>query len=164
MSTAFEAPRTVVTMDVTMWPEFGRTKLVKAIEEVQAEVEAALKGAAAAAAGGWTQELLEQALSMLFASGNVAQVAAVRQAIGNGGVITREQVYDVSGYDVEARSLKGFTRPTNRVTKRLKKDGLLPETAGDLLTTGYPGGTGWARTTGFQVPVELVAEPTADSA
>jgi len=107
--------------------------------------------------GGWTTEAVGQFLARLTHEGWTAQEQAIRIAALRGGFVEREIVYSLGGY-AEDRSLRGFTRPINRITREFRAQGIVPESAIDILVTEY--GTkpdlpaGW--TSGFTVPDVLV--------
>lgn len=69
----------------------------------------------------------------------------------------RSKVYELAGWDPQVRSLKGFTRPINRVTTDMKTVGHLPSAAEPLLVPLYdPGINGYQRAHDFIVPEDLV--------
>ncbi len=69
----------------------------------------------------------------------------------------REIVYTLGGYDAE-RSLRGFTRPVNRITREFRERGVIPSSAIDVLEAEYDPASGnpagWA--SGFRIPDVLV--------
>ena len=107
--------------------------------------------------GGWTAEVLGEFLSRLSQEGWTAQEHAIRMAALRGGFVEREIVYSLGGY-AEGRSLRGFTRPINRIAREFRAQGIIPESAIDILVTEYdpkpdlPAG----QTSGFRVPEVLV--------
>lgn len=83
--------------------------------------------------------------------------SSARRSRTHGSWVPREQVYGSAGYDPASRSLKGFTRPVNRVVANLVDKGVLPEDVADLMKTEYdPAIKGFQRTLGFSVPLEVV--------
>lgn len=112
--------------------------------------------------GGWSIDAIGQFLARLSQEGWSAQEQAIRIAASGGGFVEREIVYSLGGYD-EGRSLRGFTRPVNRIAREFRQHGIVPESAIDILVTEYDPASdkplGWA--SGFRVPdvlVPLIAE------
>lgn len=105
---------------------------------------------------GWTQEAYHEVIKRLLRRNHV-QVAVIFEAIKNGtGYVSRDRVYELGNYP-DTRSLKGFTRPVNRVTAEVVEAGLLEDDADELLTPDYTDGvTGYQRAKGFRVPAEIV--------
>jgi hypothetical protein len=93
-------------------------------------------------------------MTRLEAEGKV-QAAAIRRAAANGGFVSRDDIYDLGGYE-EGRTLRGFTRPANRVTQELRTAALIPESAPDPLEAEYDPGFSWVLAKGFRVPAQLV--------
>jgi hypothetical protein len=151
---------TSITVNMTDWPTPARIELVELIGNIEArlagdqptpdvlpeEVEPS----------GWNQEAYHDVIKKLLSRHHV-QVAVIFEAIKNGtGYVTREKVYELGNYQPE-RSLKGFTRPVNRLTAEAVEAGLLPEDAEDLLSPDYdPNVRGFQRAKGFVVPAEVV--------
>jgi hypothetical protein len=81
----------------------------------------------------------------------------IRQALKNGGAITRAEVYKIGKYDKD-RMLRGFTRPANRIVARMRAAGEVPASAVDLLEPMYNNGV---QADGFRVPPELADLLTA---
>lgn len=105
---------------------------------------------------GWTPSTVSHLLAQLRAVGGQVQASVIEAAAASGGWISREQVFDLGGYD-EARHLKGFTRPVRSVVEDMVESGLLSETAEMPLVPTYPGP---GKADGFEVPdgvVEAVA-------
>jgi len=107
---------------------------------------------------GWSDQSVEKALDLLAKGGHTAQLKAIRFALEHGlGHVTRSKVYELAGWDPQLRSLKGFTRPINRVTEDMKADGQLPAHALALLAPSYdPAVSGYQRAPGFDVPEDLI--------
>ena len=105
---------------------------------------------------GWSIELYDEAMSGLL-DRHFVQANAINEAIKAGtGYISRADVYALGRYP-ETRSLKGFTRPVNRIMVDLVESGKLPDDAEDLLLPVYdPDIKGYQRASGFRVPLELV--------
>jgi hypothetical protein len=53
------------------------------------------------------------------------QADVIRQAAANGGMISREEIFEICNFDSD-RMLRGFTRPCSRITSYLKNTGVLP--------------------------------------
>jgi hypothetical protein len=104
---------------------------------------------------GWTTQVLSGLLRTLSTVAPV-QEATIRLAAQQGGYIRREDVYRLGEYE-PTRTLKGFTRPVNRLVQELRDTGELPEDAADVLVPVYDKmtyGFGWVD--GFRVPSEIV--------
>ena len=153
---------TSVTVDITNWPTTARMELMELIGRIEAPLQGHQAADTAPALpeeveqSGWNKEAYTDVLAKLLSRHHV-QVAVIFEAIKNGtGYITRERVYELGNYP-ETRSLKGFTRPVNRLTAEATEAGLLPEDADDLLTPDYdPNVTSFQRAKGFIVPMEVV--------
>jgi hypothetical protein len=85
--------------------------------------------------GGWNADALEALLDQLGAEGAV-QGEVIRHAARDGGFIEGDKVYEIAECD-EARQLKGFTRPLNRIARILREEGRIDEAAVDLLAAVY---------------------------
>ena len=79
-------------------------------------------------------------------------VSVIGEAARLGGTISRDAVYRLCGYDDE-RMLRGFTRPTSRITGDLQREGILPGPVTPMLVSLYRDD---ARLTSLRVPVEVV--------
>jgi hypothetical protein len=98
---------------------------------------------------GWTRETLEAVLKRLSATAPI-QVDVINEAALGGGFVSRERVYEIAGYDLN-RSLRGFTRPVNRIQRALVDQRVLDASAPPLLEPVYdPAGS--PRVQGFRVP------------
>ena len=62
----------------------------------------------------------------------------IREAAALGGTMDRQTVYDLCGYDDE-RMLRGFTRPTARVTAELQRAGIAADSVAPALSADLPG-------------------------
>lgn len=100
---------------------------------------------------GWTEEALLEAFARLERDGAHVQVATIREALSQKGYVTRDRVYKIGRFPKD-RSLRGFTRPINRIVADLKEEGWIPETATDLLSSSYQNG---AVADGFSVDARL---------
>lgn len=100
---------------------------------------------------GWTATALREALLRLVRIDAHVQAEAIRTALKNGGYVTRDRVFRIGRYDKD-RSLRGFTRPVNRVVADFKARGLVAADAVDLLVTSYQDGV---KADGFQVDSRL---------
>ncbi len=148
------SPVLQVAVDVSSWPEHLRQRLMATIHELQEEASRPIPEDVEPS--GWTRELVEHALDALGTGGAPVQAKAIRRAVVNGGTVTRAEVYQLGDYAPQ-RKLRGFTRPTNRITQGMRDNGLLPEDADELLATQYdPNVKGYQPTTGFSVPPEVV--------
>lgn len=100
---------------------------------------------------GWTRTTLESALSRLERDGARAQAETIREALRNGGYVTRATVYKIGHYP-KGRTLRGFTRPVNRTVLSMRDSGEVPADAVDLLTPSYQDGP---VADGFQTQADL---------
>ncbi len=85
--------------------------------------------------GGWDAETLEKLLEQL-ADEAKTQEQVIVHAVSHGGFVNRDTVYDIGGYD-EDRSLRGFTRPINRIARIFRDAGQVDGSAVDLLDAVY---------------------------
>lgn len=140
--------RTVFTIDVEALNDDRRDQLRKVIDS-------ALRRFAEPDGDdlvlGWTRTSLQSALERLEREGNGAQAEAIRAALRNDGYVTRAQIYKIAHYKKD-RTLRGFTRPTNRTVLAMRNAGELPPDAIDLLMPSYQDGP---VADGFRVPAEL---------
>jgi hypothetical protein len=81
------------------------------------------------------------------------QAALIREAALQHGRLEREQVYVIANFPPD-RTLRGLTRPTNRITAALIEEGRLPEGVEYPFQTGYDNGV---QATHFTVPSDLIA-------
>jgi hypothetical protein len=81
----------------------------------------------------------------------------VLKAIENGGYVTRAEVYEVIGRSTD-QSLKGFTKPVNRLMETLKDRSELDADAEPLLMPVYDTTIKtYQQAQGFMVPVQVVS-------
>jgi hypothetical protein len=80
------------------------------------------------------------------------QADVIRTAAERGGIITRDEVFEIGGYE-EDRMLRGFTRPTARLTRALQEEGILDGEVEPMLTPQYEGGVLAVK---FEIPLEVV--------
>lgn len=102
---------------------------------------------------GWTAGALEEAFARLERDGAHVQATAIREALRNNGYITRKRVYKIGRYP-EDRTLRGFTRPVNRIVTEMKTEGAILDSAADLLTSSFQNGV---VADGFSVDARLGA-------
>ncbi|NUT97643.1 MAG: DUF4935 domain-containing protein [Saccharothrix sp.] len=101
--------------------------------------------------GLWTLDAVAALLNRLDAEAPV-QANALRLATPDRrGRVTREQVYELGGYD-DDRMLRGFTRPFRRLTELLQRDGVVPPGVPQIFVARYPDGV---KTSYFSVPDEV---------
>lgn len=99
----------------------------------------------------WTLPALTSLIERLEAEAPV-QAAALRLAATNKeGQVSREQVYELGNYD-DDRMLRGFTKPYNRLTETLQREGDIPSGVAPIFVARYPDGV---RTSYFSVPDEV---------
>jgi hypothetical protein len=155
------ANRVVVQIDVTGWAPNRVSALIALGQDAGTQPTPDRSPLAEGEPSGWTSDALLAAVAALRSGRAWAQVQVIEQAARRGGFIAREEVYAVAGYD-SGRSLRGFTRPVNRVVSRLQDEGLLPEDAEDLLEPVYDDTVrGYQRARGFRVPADVCAMLTA---
>jgi hypothetical protein len=99
----------------------------------------------------WTRDGVHALFARLDAEG-WKHGAIIRTAAREGGSIGRDDVYRVAGYD-DSRMLRGFTRPTARITQDLQADGVVVDGVEPALTPIYDG----VKATAFVIPQEMVA-------
>lgn len=105
---------------------------------------------------GWTRTSVQRLIDELRPSYPV-QSRAIQQAYRDGGYVTREEVYALAGYSPD-RSLRGFTRPIERLTRMLEEEGLLPYYAEAALSPRYDfAATGNNRAVGFELSEDFRA-------
>ncbi|MEU8331607.1 hypothetical protein [Micromonospora sp. NPDC048839] len=101
---------------------------------------------------GWSLRPAEELMTVLDDSYPM-HAALIRTAARHGGRLEREQVYAIADFPPD-RTLRGLTRPTNRITASLIERGRLPEEVEYPFQTGYDYGV---QATHFTVPPDLVA-------
>jgi predicted nucleic acid-binding protein len=124
---------------------------VKVRDESVEDVERVDRSLAEADNAGWTIDALSELLDRLSAEGWTTQAAVIMQAAEGDGFVGRHVVYALGGYD-DSRSLRGFTRPVSRITRELRDQGIVAESAEDALSTVYDQ-DGLA--SGFSIPPNL---------
>jgi hypothetical protein len=105
--------------------------------------------------GGWDTGSLTRLLRQLELEAPV-QAATIGVAVRQNGFVSRDQVYAIGKYP-EGRSLRGFTRPINRITQPYRDQRFVPEDAVDILWTVYNKESpddGWAA--GFRVHKDVL--------
>lgn len=152
-----------ITIDITGWTPGQVTHLLETVQSIQNRSTPPIladtiedEGADDAVAL-WTEEAYIEAINRLLKSNHSAQVASIFECVKNGeGSVSRARVYEVAKWNEKHRTLKGFTRPINRVQQELIDEGLLDEEAPDLLSAVYDtASTGSARAVGFRIPPEV---------
>lgn len=99
----------------------------------------------------WTADGAGAVLKELDAQGHT-QADVIREAVKNGGRISRARVYELDNRD-ESQMLRGFTRPVKRVTAELQAKGHVPYGVAALLDAVYETGV---KSSHFAVPQEVV--------
>jgi hypothetical protein len=124
------------------------------VDRLLADDESALPG------GGWSVQVLEVLLQRLRDEASV-QRDVIAFAAANGGIIDRDKVYELGGY-AKDRSLRGFTRPINRIVQSFRDDGTVAPHAVDLLDTIYdPAADNPSMAAGFEVRAAVLPVLTA---
>jgi len=109
-------------------------------------------GAAPSSREEWTLEGITELLRRLDQE-RPLQAAVIRTAAAKRtGRLTRRQVYRLGGFDPN-RSLRGFTRPSNRITSQLQREGIVSPRADFPLRAVFGKG---GQATHFIVPSEFV--------
>ncbi len=103
--------------------------------------------------GGWTREALDALFHGLVYEGYTNRVDVIRYAADAGGEVEAELVYDLCDYD-DDRTLRGFTKPISRISRKLQSQGLIADSAVQVLKAEYRNGPGPA--SGFTVHPLLV--------
>lgn len=128
-------------------------ELHEGIKKLLAEIEA--DEASEGAILGWTPDAAMKLYRRLFQGNRPVQAKVIHAAATNSGECDRATVYALGGYD-ESRSLKGFTRPVNRLMKEMQANGELPVDAADPMTPVYDhDNPSYQRAQGFSMPAEL---------
>ncbi len=104
----------------------------------------------------WSAPGVVALLEYLEAEGCV-QAAVIRVAAARGGTIIRDEIYQVCGYE-DDRMLRGFTRPTARITAELQSAGVIADGVEPALTPVYRG----VKAEAFRIPTEMVTILTAE--
>ncbi|RSN07288.1 hypothetical protein DMC63_35315 [Streptomyces sp. WAC 05977] len=105
----------------------------------------------------WSAEAVHELLRRLDVEG-VVQAEVIRFAASQGGLIDREKVYEIGGYP-EDRMLRGFTRPTARITRDLQSEGWVDEGVEPMLTPVYQD----VSAIRFEIPLDVVEILAADA-
>ncbi len=105
---------------------------------------------------GWTAALAAEFLERLRADGSPVQADVIAAAAKAGGRIDRADVFTIAGWDSTERSLKGFTRPVNRIIQQMREEGLLPDEAPRPIEPLYSEARrGYQQARGFEIPPGL---------
>ncbi|WP_322751976.1 MULTISPECIES: PIN-like domain-containing protein, partial [unclassified Frankia] len=104
--------------------------------------------------GGWGRESLDELLAVLSGEAPV-QAAVIRLAVRQDGFIGRDQVYALGDYPPD-RSLRGFTRPINRVVQQFRDEGLVHEDAVYILRTDYERPSALGLAAGFRIHEDVL--------
>jgi hypothetical protein len=98
----------------------------------------------------WTAPAVSELLRRLDEEGQ-AQSEVIRAAAQMGGEIDRDAVYAICEFD-DDRMLRGFTRPTARITADLQSAGLVGDGVTAMLIPRYEG----VKAAAFAIPDEVV--------
>lgn len=121
----------------------GSVEDIERVERIEAE----------GAHGGWTAAAIEALFNGLSYEGYGNRVEVIRQAAEAGGRVEAATVYEICDYDAD-RSLRGFTKPVTRISGNLQEQGIVQESAVQVLAAEYDNGPG--RASGFAVHPLLV--------
>lgn len=144
------SPRLRLDIDVTELSDDQRRRFTEAVTDLLDEYRSCDEDAEPAVSG-WTPRTLNEALTRLDRDGGWVQARAIRQALENGGVVSRAEIYEIGKYKAD-RMLRGFTRPAKRIVDRMRANGEVPGTALYLLDAVYNHGV---MADEFRVPAEL---------
>jgi hypothetical protein len=84
----------------------------------------------------WTEDGVRELMRRLDTQRPV-QAAVIRTAVNQDGSASRRIVYELGRYGA-TRTLRGFTRPINRITAQLQREGLVAEGVAPALRPWYP--------------------------
>lgn len=98
----------------------------------------------------WNANAVHELLRRLDAEGAI-QADVIRYAASQGGLIDREKIYEIADYP-EDRMLRGFTRPTARITRDLQNEGLLDDGVEPMLAPIYQD----VAAIRFEIPLDVV--------
>ncbi|WP_157930757.1 PIN domain-containing protein [Glycomyces xiaoerkulensis] len=136
------------------------TLSIQVRDESVEDIERADKRLTESETGGWTKEGIAILFERLMLEDRFPQEWAIHEAAFGNGFVSREQVYELAGYDTN-RSLRGFTRPIIRLSNELRMQGYIAEDAVEVLTAVYDSPTNPGSATGFRLNgdlIELVVE------
>lgn len=109
----------------------------------------------------WTRDQARVVLDEL-AEFYPAQHEAVIRAARNGGFVNRKDVYDIGGYEPE-RTLRGFTRPVNRIAQTVFDPEGAAEDPIEVFSSRYDPNYSWVQASGFDLePTFLAAAAATD--
>lgn len=145
-----ERVRRQLVVDLSDLDDRQQVRLRKGVEGLLRQV---ISGGADEVVAGWTAGALEDAFARLERDGAHVQAMVIQEALKNSGYITRKRVYKIGRYS-EDRTLRGFTRPVNRIVTEMKTEGAIPDSAADLLTSSFQNGV---LADGFSVDARLGA-------
>lgn len=89
--------------------------------------------------GGWSMRTIAVVLDHLQREAPDLSAVIAAAARDEEGFVSRSAVYEIAGFS-EERSLRGFTRPVNRLARNLKRLGELTEDAVEIVRAVYAGG------------------------
>lgn len=148
MTTGRSVVRAVFTVDVEHLTHEQRDRLAGLIDEA---VHRVMHPEEEPVVLGWTPTAFREALARLDAANATVQAAVIRTALKQGGYVSREEVYRIGQYPTE-RTLRGFTRPANRIVADMKQAGEVLADAVDILSPSYRTGV---QADGFTVHPDL---------
>lgn len=103
----------------------------------------------------WTPEQVKLVLDEL-GEYYPAQYEAVLRAVRNGGFVSRSDVYEIGGYE-RGRTLRGFTRPVNRIAQAVFDPEGAAEDPIEVFTSQYDPTFSWVQASGFDVEETFLA-------
>lgn len=147
-----------VTLDVTNWPSASVAALMEYAHQLGVEAAGSVEDDESwrsAAYEGWTLKHVTLLREYLQERGDTARLECFDVAIRQGGWVSREQVYRISGYEPDRR-LNGWTRPFDTAANLLEDGYDLPEDAPWPVWADYPEGSGFHQARGFYVHPGIV--------
>lgn len=133
----------------------GKLLAVDVKEGTLREVERVDRSVSDSQTGGWSNETIGQLMERLWEEGGVQWMTICSGCAKGGGFVSRADVYSLGEYD-EARTLRGFTRPANRLAQEFREAGIVPPTAIDILQAVYDSSISYVQASGFRVPEGLI--------
>jgi hypothetical protein len=127
---------------------------VEVQEQSVQDIERVDKLRAADDTGGWTLAAIRELMDRLAIEGPV-QAAAIHLAADKDGFVSREEVYELGGYD-PSRTLRGFSRPANRIAQEFRDEGKISPSAVDVLEAVYDPKISSVVASGFRIPQVLI--------
>lgn len=107
----------------------------------------------------WTPEQASLVIDEL-AGYYPAQHEAVLRAVRNGGFVSRDDVYEIGDYH-PGRTLRGFTRPVNRIAQSVFDPEGAAEDPIEIFSSRYDPTFSWVQASGFDLETTFLAAAAA---